>query len=582
MKKLILALSTVLAFSSVSAYGAETKAQGVGDGKHGDVTVEVTFDSGKIKNIDVLRNEENKVLTKHVFTDMKDNIIKYNSVSVDGVAGATVSSNALKQAVQGAADKAGVKLSTERVDTGVVLDIPQEQSFDVVVIGAGGAGLAAAIEVAQAGKSVVILEKMAGVGGNSSISGADMNAADNWAERHMGVLDDTAYLHYQDTMKGGDNLSDPALVRVMTDNALTAAEWLRDDIKVEFMPDFAYQFGGHTKRRSLVPVAHTGAGVIGPMNAYAEKAGVKIITNMKAEELIIDDNGRVVGVKGSNGGKTYTFNAKNGVIIATGGFGANMEMRKKYNPFYDEKFLTTDLPGTTGDGHMMAEKIGAELVGMEHIQVYPISDPITGALELVSDGFMDGGIVVNKDGKRFVEELQRRDVISRAILEQPEKYSFVVWGKDVEDRGKYTTAHADEYAAFTKSGIMFTGDTLEELAAKAGIDPKGLAETAKKVGEYAKTGKDLDFNNRVGLSPLDKGPFYAIKAVPSVHYTMGGIRIDTRSRVMKADGKIIPGLYAAGEVTGGIHGTNRLGGNAYAEIMVFGRIAGQEAAANNP
>lgn len=122
----------------------------------------------------------------------------------------------------------------------------------------------------------------------------------------------------------------------------------------------------------------------------------------------------------------------------------------------------------------------------------------------------------------------------------------------------------------------------EELATKAGIDPKGLAQTAQKVGEYAKTGKDLDFNNRVGLSSLAEGPFYAIKAVPSVHYTMGGIRIDTRARVLRADGKVIPGLYAAGEVTGGIHGTNRLGGNAYAEIMVYGRIAGKEAAAYTP
>lgn len=179
------------------------------------------------------------------------------------------------QAVQAAADTAGVKLETEYKSTEIVLDIPQEQTFDVVIIGAGGAGLAAAIEVAGAGKSVVVLEKMAGVGGNSSISGADMNAADNWAERHMGVLDDTPYQHYLDTMKGGDNLSDPALVRVMTDNALDAAEWLRDDVKVEFMPDFAYQFGGHTKRRSLVPVAHTGAGVIGPMLQYAEKPASK-------------------------------------------------------------------------------------------------------------------------------------------------------------------------------------------------------------------------------------------------------------------------------------------------------------------
>lgn len=581
MKKLMLALSCALAFS-VSAYAAEHKAQGVGDGKHGDVLVEVVFDGDKIKQIDVLKNNENEVLTKHVFEDMKQSIIDNNSVNVDSISGATVSSNALKQAVQAAADKAGVKLSTDKASTQVVLDIPQNQNYDVVVIGAGGAGFAAAIEAANAGKRVVLLEKMRGVGGNSSISGADINAANNWAERNMGILDDTAFLHYQDTMKGGDNKADPAIVRVMTDNALDAVEWLRDEIKVEFVNDFAYQFGGHTRRRALIPVTHTGEEIIKKLSQYAEKKGVKIITSMKAEELIRDKDGRVIGVKASNAGKTFTFNAKNGVIIATGGFGANMEMRKKANPAYDEKFLTTDLPGTTGDGLLMAQKAGAELVNLEYIQAYPISDPITGAIQLIADGFMDGGIIVNKEGQRFVEELDRRDVISNAILKQPGKYAFVVWGKAVEDRGHYVTAHADEYSAFEKSGIIVKANTLDELAKLAGINEKGLLETAKKVNGYAKTGKDLDYNNRVGLSSLEQGPYYAIRSVPSVHYTMGGIRVDTRARVLDADGKVIPGLYAAGEVTGCTHGTNRLGGNAYTEIIVYGRIAGKEAAAHNP
>lgn len=580
MKKLVLALALALSCTHL-AMAAPQKAEGIGDGKHGDVKIEVTFDQGKIQSIEVLEESENKMLAKHVFTTMKDNIIKHNSVNVDGIGGATVSSNALKQAVQAAADKAGVKLSTEQTNTQVALDMPQEQTFDVVVIGGGGAGFAAAIEAADMGKSVVLLEKMPSVGGNSVISGGSLNAADNWAERNLGVLDDTPYMHYEDTMVGGDNLSDPALVRVMTDNALDASLWLRDYVDVNYYDDYATQFGGHNRKRAIMPVGHTGVEVIGKMSSFAEKKGVKIITNIKADELIMDKEGRVVGVKASNGGKVYTFNAKNGVIIATGGFGANVEMRKKANSFYDEKFLTTDLPGTTGDGLVMAEKVGAELIGMEHIQTYPLSDPITGAIELIANPFMFGGIIVNNKGDRFVEELDRRDVISLGILKQPGEYAFVVWGDNTEKKGNYEKSYAEEYAAFTKAGIMFKADTLEELAKMAGIDEKGLMDTVKKVNGYAATGKDLDFNHRAGLDALDKGPYFAIKGVPSIHFTMGGIRIDTRARVLDAAGKPIPGLYAAGEVAGGVHGSNRLGGNAYTEIIVYGRIAGREAALSN-
>ena len=579
MIKSAVAMVFAVGFAAVSM-AAPVTAEGTGVGKHGDITVAVTFDAGKIQDIKIVKNAENPILAKKVFTDLKDQVVAFSSTDVDLVSGATFSAKGFIDAVNDAAKKAGVTLAKadKKALKKAARELPKTSNYDVVVIGAGGAGFSAAITARNAGANVVLLEKMPAVGGNSLISGAEMNVAKNWVQPKLGINDDSPELHAQDTFKGGDGKGDMKVINVMTHEALDAAKWCRDYLGVRFEDDNLFFFGGHSRKRALIPVGHTGTEFIAKFQAKADELGIPVITNMKAEELIKDKDGRVVGVKATMDGSEYTFNAKGGVVLATGGFGANPEMVKKYNPKIDERFKTTDAPGSTGEALYMAERAGAELVNMGYIQTYPICDPLSGAIELIADARFDGAIMLNQEGKRFVEELQRRDVLSEAILNQTGQYCWVLWNDNIGKISNTVKAHANEYEAFTKQGIMTTCDDLKCIADFTKIPFDQLQKTVKRVSDMAGKGNDKDFNHRAGLMDMQQGKYYVIKAVPSTHHTMGGVRINEKAEALTAEGKVIPGLWAAGEVTGVTHGTNRLGGNAYTDIIVFGRIAGEAAA----
>lgn len=573
-------LAAAVGLMSAAAVAAPVTTQGTGVGKHGDMTVAVTFDNGRIQAIEIVKEAENPVLAKKVYTDLKAAVIASNSADLDAISGATFSSKGFLDAVKDAAKKAGVTLSKAdaKAIKKVVKNIPAVSNYDVVVIGAGGAGFSAAIEAKNAGANVVLLEKMPAVGGNSLISGAEMNAARNWVQPKLGILDDSAERHAADTFKGGDKKGDMKVINVMTANALDAAKWCRDYLGVRFEDDNLFFFGGHSRKRALIPVGHTGTEFIAKFQAKADELGIPVITDMKAEELIKDKTGRVVGVKATSHGATYTFNAKGGVVLATGGFGANKAMVKKYNPKIDERFKTTDAPGTTGEALYMAKRAGAQLVNMGYIQTYPICDPISGVIELIADSRFDGAIMLNQEGKRFVEELERRDVLSEAILKQTGNYCWVLWNDNIGKISNTVKEHPTEYEAFTKQGIMATCPDLKCIADFTKMPLKQLESTVKRVSSMAGKGNDKDFHNRGGLMDMSEGQYYVIKAVPSTHHTMGGVRINEKAQALTAKGQVIPGLWAAGEVTGVTHGTNRLGGNAYTDIIVFGRIAGEAAA----
>ena len=579
MKKTLITALIATVFAG-GAMAAAVTAEGTGVGKHGDVTVAVTFDGGKITDIKVVKEQENKVLARGVYTDLKDQVIATNSADLDVISGATFSSKGFLDAVKDAAKKAGVTLSKadKKAIKKVAKDLPKNSSYDVVVVGAGGAGFSAAIEAKNAGANVVLLEKMPAVGGNSLISGAEMNAAKNWVQPKLGINDDSPELHAEDTYKGGDMKGDMKVINVMTHNALDAALWCRDYLGVRFEDDNLFFFGGHSRKRALIPVGHTGTEFITKFQAKADELGIPVITNMKMTDLILDKDGRVSGVKATMNGAEYTFNAKGGVVLATGGFGANKEMVKKYNPKIDERFMTTDAPGTTGEALYIAEKAGAELVNMGYIQTYPICDPISGVIELIADSRFDGAIMLNQEGKRFVEELDRRDVLSEAILNQTGGYCWVLWNDNIGKISNTVGTHTTEYDAFTKQGIMATCDDLKCIADFTKIPFDQLKKTVDRVTSMAGKGNDKDFHHRGGLMDMSQGKYYVIKAVPSTHHTMGGIRINEKAQALTKEGKVIPGLWATGEVTGVTHGTNRLGGNAYTDIIVFGRIAGKAAA----
>ena len=573
-------LAAAVGLMSAAAVAVPVTTQGTGVGKHGDMTVAVTFDNGRIQAIEIVKEAENPVLAKKVYTDLKAAVIASNSADLDAISGATFSSKGFLDAVKDAAKKAGVTLSKAdaKAIKKVVKNIPAVSNYDVVVIGAGGAGFSAAIEAKNAGANVVLLEKMPAVGGNSLISGAEMNAARNWVQPKLGILDDSAERHAADTFKGGDKKGDMKVINVMTANALDAAKWCRDYLGVRFEDDNLFFFGGHSRKRALIPVGHTGTEFIAKFQAKADELGIPVITDMKAEELIKDKTGRVVGVKATSHGATYTFNAKGGVVLATGGFGANKAMVKKYNPKIDERFKTTDAPGTTGEALYMAKRAGAQLVNMGYIQTYPICDPISGVIELIADSRFDGAIMLNQEGKRFVEELERRDVLSEAILKQTGNYCWVLWNDNIGKISNTVKEHPTEYEAFTKQGIMATCPDLKCIADFTKMPLKQLESTVKRVSSMAGKGNDKDFHHRGGLMDMSEGQYYVIKAVPSTHHTMGGVRINEKAQALTAKGQVIPGLWAAGEVTGVTHGTNRLGGNAYTDIIVFGRIAGEAAA----
>lgn len=552
--------------------------EGKGAGNGGNIVLKVTVENGDIANIDVIEHKETEILSDAAFDKIINAVLQSKSINVDVVTGASFTSRGILAALKDALIKAGGndEMFSKQEKISVANNEKElEQTYDVVVIGGGGAGLSAAVEAQAAGAKVVLLEKMSSLGGNTLVSGGGLNVPGTDQQKALGI-EDSVETFIEDTMKGGDNINNKELVTVMAENALSTAKWLIDTIKVEFMPNRLQQFGGHSVPRALIAKGNHGTDLIEKLTVKADDLGVVFKMETKAEELIVDNNNKVVGVKATNAaGQEIVFNANKGVIIASGGFGANLDMRKKYNPEIDEKYKTTDVAGTTGDGIVMAENIGADLLHMEHIQTYPTCNPKTGIISYVANSRFDGAVLLNQEGNRFVEEMDRRDVISRAILNQTNSIGYLIWGQEVETIGNMTEIHKDEYNNLEKLDLIYKADTIEELAEHFDIDINTFKATIEKYNEYAKNGKDEDFNRRGSFVSIEKGPFYIQKVSPAVHHTMGGIVVNKDAKVLDKNGNIIPGLFAAGEVTGGIHGTNRLGGNAVTDIIVFGRIAGE-------
>lgn len=436
---------------------------------------------------------------------------------------------------------------------------------DVVVVGAGGAGLAAAVSAADAGAKVIVVEKMPMVGGNTLRATGGLNAAGTKYQEAKGIKD-SPDIHFDDTMKGGYNKNIPELVRTMVDKAPEAIDWLTS-LGAD-LTDVG-NLGGSTNARSHRPKggAAVGPEIVKVLKNAAESKKIEVLLETRATEILMKD-GKVVGIKAKGKDGEIQINAK-AVVLATGGFGANAEMVAKYQPRL-KGFDTTNHPGATGDGITMAQAVGAALVQMEEIQTHPTVVPKKGIMitEAVRG---EGAILVNRSGKRFVDELQTRDVVSEAILKQDGGTAFLLFDQQVRDSLK-------AIETYIRQGVITEANSLEELAKALKIDEKALVRTVQAYNSFVKNKKDAEFGRKDLKVALTKPKYYAVEVTPAVHHTMGGVRINTKAEVLRQDGSAIPGLYAAGEVTGGVHGGNRLGGNALADIIVFGRIAGQNAA----
>ncbi|MFR2082600.1 MAG: flavocytochrome c [Christensenellales bacterium] len=616
----LLCLAMLLTMCSFAMAEAGTYT-GVGDseiGGKGAIEVSVTVDeNGVVTDIQVTKNGDTAGIADAAVEAMPGRIMAAQSANVDGVSGATMTSEAIKMAVLDAVTAAGldtVKWSTYAATEAAKAD-DATYNTDIVIIGAGGAGMTAALTAAEKGADVIILESQAAVGGNSVRATGGMNAADTpaqdenefgesagvektlktarttyadnvtitklaeevekqWADYQANPVGyfDSDELMELDTMIGGKGINDPELVETLCANSADAIDWL-DEHGITLHS--VSSFGGASVKRIHRPVdaegktLSVGSYMIPLLQENCEKAGVQILLNTTANEILTDANGAAAGIKATGStGETVTVNAK-AVVLTTGGFGANLDMVTEYKPEL-KGFMTTNAAGAQGQGIEMATAIGAGTVDMDQIQIHPTVEANTAAL--ITEGLRgDGAVLINADGKRFIDEVGTRDVVSAAEIAQPGSYSYLVVDQAMLDKSSVI-------AGYVKRGFVFQGNTYEELAEALGVDAATFAETMNTWNTYVEAKNDPDFGRTSFAQPLNTAPYYAIKVTAGVHHTMGGLVINTDTEVLKADGTAIAGLYAAGEVTGGVHGANRLGGNAVADFVVFGRIAGEEAA----
>ena len=543
---------------------------GVSKGFGGDVTVTVTLSGKAIEDVKIEGGHETENIGSFAVEMLGAEVMAAQSPKIDALTGATVTSNAIFRALNDALTQAGADLSrlpdAHRSDEGAERT-SETLETDIVIIGAGGAGMTAAINATQAGKSVILLEKMPYVGGNTTKATGGMNAAETHYQKEQGI-EDTVEQFVEDTMKGGHDINNRDLVTVMAENSAAAIDWL-DSIGAP-LPKVSFS-GGATNKRIHAPEDGSGVGayLVTAFRRTLDELGVNVMYETTATELIME-NGAIAGVKAQGRTVDYTIRAK-AVILATGGFGNNEDMIVQYRP--DLKgTVTTSAPGITGDGIVMAQAVGADLVDIEQIQLHPTVEQ--GTSMLITESVRgDGAILINQEGKRFVNELLTRDVVSAAELEQTGSYAYIIFDQHLRDGLK-------AIEKYVSTGITVQADTIEGLAELIDVDPAALAQTLADWNRYVAEKNDPDFGRESGMdADLSQAPYYAIKIAPGIHHTMGGVRIDTATQVLDAEGNAIPGLFAAGEVTGGVHGGNRIGGNAVADIVVFGKIAAESAVA---
>ena len=581
-----IAIAAALAFIGTAAVASPMKPgtyTAKVNGHNAPLTVEVTVDANKILSIKTPDDQESLGVGKVGLKKTADNILRYQSIGVDAVTGATFSSNALKEGVEKCLKQAGadMKQFTRKAEKHPIHN--RTYQADVVVIGGGGAGLASAISSMQAGaKKVIVLEKLGYVGGSTNVSEGALNAVDDQRQKAQGIKD-SYETFYETTMHGGHDKGDPTLVRFLTSHSMDAVNWL-ESLGVKFN-DHIGAATGSLGQRSHYPATPYGNTYIRTFEkVIADSNGkIQVLLDTPAVKLIQNKSGRVVGVVGNNFGSKVTVMAKDGVIIATGGFGANVAYRQKVNTGVWKNIKLDNSIGCTniqkaaqGQGLFLAQKVGAKLIGLSDIQIHPCSTPGTGLMENIRTSGRNR-IFVNSDGNRFVNEGAARDVLANAIFQQKGRTYWIVVNKlryptpDFKDRMGASIRNMEAL------GAVVEAPTLDELAKKTGMNAENLK---KAIADYnaVVSGKAKDKLGFVANNKDDKqmteGPWYACRKVPTVHHTMGGIKINVKSQVINTKGKVIPGLYAVGEVTGGIHGSNRLGGNAIADIMTFGHAVG--------
>lgn len=595
-------------------------------GRNGAVEVKVTLSESAIVGVEVGENYETIGVGQRALDAVPSAIVEAQSTAVDAVSGATLTSQAIATAVEDCVKQAGGDPKQLRVPPEAGGGETVEKTVDVVVVGGGGTGCRAAIAAAEAGATVVIVEKADYFGGNTCVSGGIYNAADPEAQQALEMTDSLrsvvedalneeaadaehgrlqaavkddydAYLaaggiglfdspnwHALQTYNGGDRIGNVDLILALTTNALGSLHDIKE-LGIEYK-DEVKQGGGALWQRTHYTAKPLGSGYITVYERLIAQYGdaIEVIWNTAAQELV-KDGARVAGVKARDGkGTSYLLHATKGVVVATGGFASNVEMRQKYCesekwPDLGSSLHTTNMSRDDGSGTLMAEAAGANLVNMDQIQLLHSCCARNGDADWGLKYSVNTSIFVNKDGERFVKEDGRRDELCLAIFEQPEKFMYIVQsGAAYPNADELVMNDGVPIAESIATGDVFVGETVEDLANQLSMPASTLQGTIDAYNAAVDSGED-PFGRALLSTKLEKAPWYAMKRAPAAHFTMGGIQIDTGCHALDAQGRAIEGLYAAGECAGGIHGGNRLGGNAVASTVIFGQIAGANAAA---
>lgn len=591
---------------------------------HGPMNVELTVKDNKIAEVKVIDHMETPGVGDVAVEQIPQQIVEHQTLGVDVVSGVTITSNAIIKAVEECLLQAGANIEAFKVPVEKAAKQDVEETADVIIVGGGGAGLSAAVAAVNEGASVILIEKTGFLGGNSIVAGGIYNAPDpskqdyhlekrseslesliidaisetpvNDEHRELIEAVKKDYEEYLKTDKtlfdspnwfalqtwnGGDKIANLKLVKELTFNSLDALKWL-ESMGAGFQDKISHG-GGSLYPRTHSSTEPNGTGYINAFKRALEgKENFKLIMNCSGQSLITDGD-KVVGVNAvDKDGNKYTLHANKGVILATGGFAGNVELRQEYCegekwPDLGPNVPTSNMPGVTGDGIFMARDVGAQLIDMDQIQLLPYCNPTNGATYDIVSG--DGSaLFINKEGKRFVREDGRRDEMSKAIIAQPDGVMYML--QNAEDLNELKALGGQSLSYYLETGYAgyVAADTLDELAEKIGVPADNLKKTVEEYNSYVDSGKADPFG-RVSYGPkIESGPYYAFPRKPAVHHTMGGVRIDENAHALREDGSVIEGLYCAGEITGGIHGGNRLGGNAIVDFTVFGRIAGTNAA----
>ncbi|UJR63167.1 flavocytochrome c [Dickeya zeae] len=528
----------------------------------GELVINISLETDRIADVTLAPHAQLHTEFVSSFEVIRSRILEANSPHVDAVTGATVQSEAVKKAVSKALARSCKAAIVEEGGDPAEMDC-----YDVVVIGSGGAGLAAAIQACDDGARVLIVEKMSSIGGNTIKASVGMNAAGTRFQKMRGIVDDKQRF-YEETLKGGKQKNNPDLLKRFVEGAPMAIDWLAErgielnDITIT---------GGMSVDRTHRPADGSAVGgfLISGLVKNINKRNIDVMLETAVID-ILHDAGAVTGVRVQSEDNEQLTIATKGVIVATGGFSANRDMVLKYRPDLDG-FVTTNHSGATGCGIAILEKVGADTVDLGEIQIHPTVEQNTSYL--ISESIRGGGaILVNQQGQRFFNEMETRDKVSASIIGLPEKYAYILFDEQVRAKNKA----ADEYLS---RGFVVSAASPRELADKLAIDADALQVTLTRYNRFVEKRHDDDFGRQTALRhPLNQGPFYAIRIAPGVHHTMGGVVINTDTAVLDRKKRVIRGAFAAGEVVGGIHGGNRIGGNAIADIIVFGIQAGRNAA----